>query len=238
MRCFNKSRSTEQYLTVCVCLSHCHLVIPEERLGDSSGCRHCRKPRKALLLLWVVKATSDRWPCQRLCSTRVAHPRVNLHSRRKPGMNHEVNRWDPAAFFMCCRDQGGGHFQPCKFLVAKFSLEMSVSTFGRALQWAPSPWQWECCRPQAEGAMDALLPRPAVFLSCTAEPCRSWLCSCRGREWIWSPAVTTGSLCSPAKGHPASSSLLPQCLCTLDDELQLLPWSPHLCKNSARVSSP
>lgn len=112
MRCFNKSRSTEQYLTVCVCLSHCHLVIPEERLGDSSGCRHCRKPRKALLLLWVVKATSDRWLCQRLCSTRVAHPRVNLHSRRKPGMNCEVNRWDPAAFFMCCREGSGRRALP------------------------------------------------------------------------------------------------------------------------------
>lgn len=68
--------------------------------------------------------------------------------------------------------------------------------------------------------------------SCPAllSPCQSWLCSCRGREWIWSLAVTTGSLCSPAKGHPASSSLLPQCLCTLDDEFQLLPWSPQLYK--------
>lgn len=140
MGCFNKGHSKEQYLTVCICLSLCHPVIPEERRGDSSGCRHCGKPNKA------------------------------LHSRRKPGMNHQVSRWDPAAFLMCCTDQRGGHFQPCKFLVAKFSLDVLVSMFGHAPLWAPGTWQWECSQPWAEGAVDALLPLAAMLLSCTAEP--------------------------------------------------------------------
>lgn len=169
MGCFYKSHSKEQYLWMCFGLSHYHPVIPEERPGDSSGCRHCRKPRKLLLLFCFVKAISDRWPCQRLCSSRVAHTRVNLHSRRKPGMNHQVNRWDPAAFLTCCRDQRGGHFLPCKLLMAKRSLELLVSMFGHALLWASGTWQWECSKPWV-WVLDALLPLPAMFLSCTAEP--------------------------------------------------------------------
>lgn len=93
MGCFYKSHSKDS-VSVCTGLSHYHPVIPEERPGDSSGCRHCGKPRKLLLLFWFVKATFDRWPCQRLCSTSMAHARVDLHSRRKPGMSHQVSRWD------------------------------------------------------------------------------------------------------------------------------------------------
>lgn len=169
-------------ISVCIGMSHCHPVIAEERPGDSSGNRHWGKPRKLLLLFWFSKATLDRWPCQRLCSTRVAHAGVNLHSRGKPGMNYQVNRWDPAAFLVCCRDQRGGHFQPCKFLMAKFSLEMLVSMFGHALLWAlgrgnaPSPGQKEWWK-----------PLPARVLPCTAEPLLELALLCRGRGWIWSP---------------------------------------------------
>lgn len=195
---------------MCVGLPHCHPVIPEERPGHSLGHRHCGKPRKLLLLFWFVKATPDRLPCQRLCSTRVAHAGVNLHSRGKPGMNHQVNRWDPAAFLMCCRDQRGEHFQPCKFLMAKFSLEMLVSMFAHALLWVPGSGVLPALG--SDGCSAAIPSHSPALLS----PCWSWLCSAEGGAGS-DPQGDKGSLCSP---DPCS--LLPQCLCTLGDELQLL----------------
>lgn len=167
MGCFYKSHSKEQYLWICIGLSHYHPVIPEERPGDSSGCRHCRKPRKLLLLFSLLKQylTSDH-------ARGSAAP--GWHMQESTCTQEENQEWtirstgEILLLSSRCRDQRGGHFLPCKLLMAKCSLEMLVSMFGHALLWAPGTWQWECSKPWVR-VLDAVLPLPAMFLSCTAE---------------------------------------------------------------------
>lgn len=84
-----------------------------------------------------------------------------------------------------------------------------------------------CCEHLAVGMLPALgsdgcsaaIPRHSPAL---LSPCWSWLCSAEGGAGS-DPQGDKGSLCSPDP-----SSLLPQCLCTLGDELQLL-FGVHSC---------
>lgn len=227
---FYKSHSKD---SVCQCVLNCHTIILwflRRDLGTALAADTVGSPGGFCFCFGLLKQhlTGDH---ARDSAAPGWHMQESTCTRRKPGMNHQVSRWDPAAFLTRCRNQRGGHFQPRKFLVAKCRLEMWVPMFGHALLWAPGTWQWECSKAWV-GVLDALLPLPATFLYCTADPLLelALLLQREGAHLI--PAVTAGSLCSPAKWHPASSSLLPQCLCTWDDELQLLPWSPQLCKNS------
>lgn len=101
---------------------------------------------------------------------------------------------------------------------------------------------------QAEGMM-LCWPLPAKLLSpASARPCLSWLSSSRqsvsplhstihlGPLQSWHGKRWSGS--DPHLWQQAAHFPTAWCLCTLGDWLQLLAWNPHLCKNSAQVSSP
>lgn len=48
---------------------------------------------------------------------------------------------------------------------------------------AVSTWQWECSKPWV-AVLDALLPLPATFLSCTAEPLLELALLLQREGWI------------------------------------------------------
>lgn len=210
MGCFYKSHSKEQYLWMCIGLSHYHPVIPEERPGDSSGCRHCRKPRKLLLLFCFVKAISDRWPCQRLCSSRVAHARVSLQSRRKPGMNHQVNRWDPAAFLTL----QGSERRALPTMKTPHG-QMQFGNVGVSVWTRPAVSTWH----SAVGMLQALGMSAGC---CAATPSHVPVLHC------WAPA---GAGSAPAEGGSGfDPQLWQEAACArLSGILPLLPSSPSVC---------
>lgn len=107
---------------------------------------------------------------------------VNLHSRRKPGMNHQVDRWVPATFPICqaatlqVSEEDNFHHANSLWQIQFGNVGVGVWTcstvtdqFGSGA--APSL--------QAEGMMFCC-PLPAKLLSpAPASPCLSWLSSSR-----------------------------------------------------------
>lgn len=175
----------QQHLSV-ICLSHPCLVIPEERPGGSSdhsspALWEAQEGLCFQLLSWFVAVTSERQPCQRLCSTRVAHAAIKLALKKKnmkepPGPQASPCYSLPSARLSWCRDQ-------------RRTLPRLLIPCGQI------PFGSDSTGLEAEGPM-LCCSLPAVLLSAPASPCLKLAPFCQAG---WQPFAQHCSLGAPPK---------------------------------------